>query len=51
MMVFPAEGLEPTLGFAEFPNIKSWFNRISARPAYVRAVEKGGANRVAAFNE
>ncbi|KAL8286959.1 hypothetical protein RQP46_003965 [Phenoliferia psychrophenolica] len=51
MMVFPAEGLEPTLGYEKYPNIKGWFDRVSQRPAYLRALEKGGANRVAAFNE
>lgn len=51
MMVFPVEGLELALGYEAFPHIKSWFERVSTRPAYLRALEKGGANHLATFTQ
>ncbi|KAK4698346.1 hypothetical protein P7C70_g7935, partial [Phenoliferia sp. Uapishka_3] len=51
MMVFPVEGLEPALGYGDYPNIKAWFDRITQRPAYLKALEKGAPNNIAAFTE
>ncbi|KAL8277805.1 hypothetical protein RQP46_009788 [Phenoliferia psychrophenolica] len=51
MMVFPIEALDPSFGWEDYPHTKAWFDRISSRPAYQRAVERGGPNRVAAFRE
>lgn len=52
MMVFPIEALEPSFsffGWDDYPHTKAWFDRISSRPAYLRALEQGSPNRIAAF--
>jgi glutathione S-transferase len=49
MMIFPIESLEAKGLFDEYPNIKLWFDKMKARPAYKRAEEKGGANDLGVF--
>lgn len=51
MMIFPVEGCEPALGYKDYPNMKAWRDRVEARPAYKKALERGGPNRLAAFTE
>ena len=41
-MSFPVEAAVVRAGAGEFPNVKRFVERIHARPAYQRAVEKGG---------
>ena len=43
MMSFPIEAARSRAGLDErYPNILAWLARIHARPAYARALEKGG---------
>lgn len=47
-MSFPLEAAQARAGLdARFPNATAWLERIHARPAYNRAVEKGGPYQVA----
>ena len=41
-MSFPVEGAASRMGLAAYPNLKSFLDRIHARPAYQRALERGG---------
>jgi glutathione S-transferase len=42
-MSFPLEAAAARAGIGrEFPNIRAWLDRIHARPAYARALERGG---------
>lgn len=50
-MIFPVEGAEASVGYDKYPKIKAWRDRVEARPAYKRALEKGAPNRLAAFTE
>lgn len=49
MMIFPVEMLVPSLGLEDYPHIEAWFKRVSERPNYKIAEEKGGVNNVASF--
>ncbi|KDE07750.1 hypothetical protein MVLG_02022 [Microbotryum lychnidis-dioicae p1A1 Lamole] len=51
MMSFPCEGLAASPLWNSHPNIKKWFEAMEARPAYKRALERGGANNLAAFTK
>ncbi len=43
-MSFPLEAASARMnGFSDYPHIKAYLDRIHARPAYQRALEKGGA--------
>jgi glutathione S-transferase len=42
MMSFPAEGAAKRFGLEGRPRIKAFLDRIHARPAYVKALERGG---------
>lgn len=42
MMIFPAEAAAVRGGLDTFPNIKAFVDRVHARPAYQRALERGG---------
>jgi glutathione S-transferase len=42
MMSFPAEVAAARFGLGEFPNIAGFLTRIHARPAYRKALERGG---------
>lgn len=41
-MSYPLEAAESRAGFSEFPHIASYLDRLRARPAYQRALDKGG---------
>ena len=42
-MSFPLEAAAARGGIGkDFPNIQAWLARIHARPAYARALERGG---------
>ena len=42
-MSFPIEAADARVGFAgKLPKLKSFVDRLQARPAYKRALEKGG---------
>jgi len=42
-MSFPVEASAASAGFgAKYPNLRRFLDRIHARPAYVRAIERGG---------
>ena len=42
-MSFPIEAADARVGFAgKFPRLKAFVDRIHARPAYKRAIERGG---------
>ncbi|MFC3717506.1 glutathione S-transferase [Luteimonas soli] len=41
-MSFPVEALEARLGFDAHPRLRDWLQRIHARPAWVRAMDRGG---------
>ena len=43
MMSFPMETAAARAGLGDRPKLKAWLNAIHARPAYKRALEKGGA--------
>lgn len=49
MMSFPLEAAESRAGLndARHPNLKAWLGRVQARPAYARALAKGGPYRFA----
>ncbi len=42
-MSFPLETGTQRAGASELPNIRAFLGRIHARPAYKRAIEKGGS--------
>lgn len=42
MMSFPLEAANARGAMEQLPNLKSFVDRIQARPAYLRALEKGG---------
>ncbi len=42
MMSFPLEALNTVGGLAPFPNLEAYVKRVQARPAYKRALERGG---------
>jgi glutathione S-transferase len=42
MMSFPAEGAARRFGIEDYPRVKAFLDRIHARPAYKRALERGG---------
>ncbi len=42
-MSFPLEAANNRMGFEKYPKLKKYLERIHARPAYQRALEKGGA--------
>ena len=42
MMSFPLEAAAQRAGAADRPRIKAFLDRIHARPAYQRALERGG---------
>ena len=42
MMSFPAEGAARRFGLEGRPRIKAFLDRIHARPAYTKALERGG---------
>ena len=42
MMSFPMEGLSMRGDISAYPNIDGFLKRIHARPAYKRALERGG---------
>ena len=42
MMSFPMEATEARSGFAKFPRLAAWLETIHARPAYQRALARGG---------
>lgn len=42
-MSFPIEAAAARAGFGAFPAIAEWLTRIHDRPAYKRAIERGGA--------
>lgn len=42
MMSFPLEAALTRLGVGERPAIRAWVERVHARPAYQRALERGG---------
>jgi len=41
-MSFPVEAASARAGLGEFPKLRAWLDRVHARPAYRRALEKGG---------
>jgi len=41
-MSFPIEALSARLGLAGYPRLQDWLQRIHARPAWQRALERGG---------
>ena len=41
-MSFPVEALSARLGLARHPRLQAWLERIHARPAWQRALERGG---------
>lgn len=41
-MSFPVEAVEAQAGVDSYPNLKNFLQRIHARPAYKRALERGG---------
>ena len=41
-MSFPVEALSARLGLARYPRLQAWLDRIHARPAWQRALERGG---------
>ncbi|KPC53338.1 glutathione S-transferase [Amantichitinum ursilacus] len=41
-MSFAMEAANARSGFSKYPKAKAWLERIHARPAYARALEKGG---------
>jgi glutathione S-transferase len=43
MMSFPVEAAADRFGLGERPKLKAWLEAIHARPAYRKALEKGGA--------
>jgi glutathione S-transferase len=45
-MSFPLEAASARAGFANAPKAAAWLGRIHARPAYQRALEKGGPYQV-----
>lgn len=42
LMLFPLEAMHAQGGLAQLPNLAAYVERIQARPAYQRALEKGG---------
>jgi len=46
MMSFPVEAGEARIGYGDKPAIAGFLDRIHARPAYQRALEKGGPYRL-----
>ncbi len=42
-MSFPVEATAARIGLTDRPNMAAWLERVHARPAYQRAIEKGGA--------
>ena len=45
-MSFPLEATKARGGAAQLPNITAYVERMQARPAYQRAMEKNGAVRL-----
>lgn len=41
-MIFPLEAMHAQGGLAHWPNLAAYVDRIHARPAYLRALERGG---------
>jgi glutathione S-transferase len=41
-MSFPVEALSARLGLEHYPRLRDWLQRIHARPAWRRALERGG---------
>lgn len=46
MMQFPIEGTSTALGLSEYPHLKQFLDSVKARPAWARALEKGGKYRL-----
>lgn len=44
---FPLEAASARVGFADYPRLAAFLARVHARPAYQRALEKGGPYRLA----
>lgn len=45
-MSFPMEAASSRIGLTDRPNMAAWLARVHARPAYQRAIERGGAFEV-----
>ena len=41
-MSFPIENISSAFGTSAYPKLTKWLTTIHARPAYKRAIEKGG---------
>lgn len=43
MMSFPVQALNKRAGLDRYPHLADWLRRLEARPAWIRATDKGGA--------
>ncbi len=41
-MSFPLEAADSRVGLADRPKMQAWLERVHARPAYIKALERGG---------